>query len=202
MIWTVLGVTVVSAACATVCLWARAAFYPHHLALAGVGFDKPAADGYPERFFLCTWSFGQGVGLSVGRDGDNWHPVARMAGLRARAWTGTVAPFGRVDKPPASSALNRAGFDWTCSGVAMSRVRRGKNVSAVFMPHWFPVVLLGLIGDWCLRQGGYYRKSYRNSIGLCPRCGYDLRGNPAAGRCPECGTPAPVPATPPVASDG
>lgn len=40
-----------------------------------------------------------------------------------------------------------------------------------------------------LRQS-YLRgeREMRRRQGLCPECGYDLRGNPA--RCPECGMPA------------
>jgi predicted amidophosphoribosyltransferase len=28
----------------------------------------------------------------------------------------------------------------------------------------------------------------RRERGLCPQCGYDLRGSRDSGRCPECGT--------------
>jgi hypothetical protein len=30
----------------------------------------------------------------------------------------------------------------------------------------------------------------RHEAGLCVTCGYDLRGNPTAAACPECGAPA------------
>jgi hypothetical protein len=37
------------------------------------------------------------------------------------------------------------------------------------------------------RSRRLYARRRRRSLGLCPRCGYDLRGN-ASGRCSECGT--------------
>ncbi len=32
----------------------------------------------------------------------------------------------------------------------------------------------------------------RMAPGLCPACGYDLRGNPSATSCPECGAAVPA----------
>jgi hypothetical protein len=39
-----------------------------------------------------------------------------------------------------------------------------------------------------------YRREVAERVGLCPACGYDLRGTLAAGvrTCPECGTKAPA----------
>jgi hypothetical protein len=58
---------------------------------------------------------------------------------------------------------------------------------AVRVPHWFislllfaPFVLLAV------RKAQRRRGQLRQSAGLCPGCGYDLRATPS--RCPECGT--------------
>lgn len=53
---------------------------------------------------------------------------------------------------------------------------------------WLPMALLLVLpAVWMNR----FRKTRRaRRLGLCPRCGYDLRATPE--RCPECGTSAPV----------
>jgi len=54
---------------------------------------------------------------------------------------------------------------------------------AVLIPYWFPAPLFAVLpARWFVLKG---RARRRSRIGLCPRCGYDLRATP--GRCPECG---------------
>jgi hypothetical protein len=54
-------------------------------------------------------------------------------------------------------------------------------------PHY--VVLFAVLPAWWLFTNPARRAARRRARGLCPICGYDLRGNP--GRCPECGMYSP-----------
>ncbi len=54
----------------------------------------------------------------------------------------------------------------------------------VWMPLWIPTVVFGFSAAplcWPV-----FRRRKRKKLGLCLKCGYDLRGS--KGRCPECGT--------------
>ena len=73
----------------------------------------------------------------------------------------------------------------------------GDNVSAssraIAVPAWLPVLALALSVGWLGRRSYVQRR--RNRLGLCPRCGYDLRAS--EGKCPECGEEIPTPVPPP-----
>ena len=61
-------------------------------------------------------------------------------------------------------------------------------------PYWAAVLIASLLPVMATRAA--YTRRRRSRSALCIACGYDLRGNPASGRCPECGSPAPAPAAP------
>ena len=65
----------------------------------------------------------------------------------------------------------------------------------LLVPFWVPTGLLLLAPTLAIRRA--LRTLGRHRRGDCLHCGYNLRGNLAPGRCPECGTPAPdAPAKP------
>jgi hypothetical protein len=67
--------------------------------------------------------------------------------------------------------------------------RPSRSDRIVLVPCWLAALACALLpGIWVTRWRRTRNARRRLAAGLCPRCGYDLRGSP--GRCPECGTPA------------
>ncbi len=61
-----------------------------------------------------------------------------------------------------------------------------KNVGywLLFVPLWMPTLLFA--GLSYVSVAPVYRRRKRKKLGLCVKCGYDVRGSEE--RCPECGT--------------
>ncbi len=55
--------------------------------------------------------------------------------------------------------------------------------ASLVLPFWLPTLLFGLV-VWIVGTP-LYRRRKRMKLGLCLKCGYDLRGS--KDRCPECG---------------
>ena len=57
------------------------------------------------------------------------------------------------------------------------------NKASVILPFWIPTLLFGVWPVWLLLP--FHRRRKRKKLGLCVKCGYDLRAS--KDRCPECG---------------
>lgn len=77
--------------------------------------------------------------------------------------------------------------DWRYLGFGFE----DRYVLTVRIPFWFLAILALATPAWWLRT--LIRNRASATLGLCRRCGYDLRASKE--RCPECGTPNPVQTT-------
>jgi hypothetical protein len=113
---------------------------------------------------------------------------------------------------PATVTNNRAGFGWNADSSLVTHswshywFHAGAGVfpedTSVKIPFW-PLLLPPLLWTIFVIQG-YRRKRRWARLGLCAKCGYDLRGSTSGGpggRCPECGTPIPASYQPPEGVD-
>jgi hypothetical protein len=84
---------------------------------------------------------------------------------------------------------HRAGFGYHrmagSYGFGAASVDTSYVMKQAVAPYW-ALVLLSAIGPAQWFVINRYRRARRRQMGLCVRCGYDLRATP--GQCPECGT--------------
>ena len=66
----------------------------------------------------------------------------------------------------------------SCCGPCVAMERGYGNWPLLALPAFLCLLIVSF--------AGLQRAEYRKRMGLCRKCGYDLRATP--GRCPECGT--------------
>jgi len=100
----------------------------------------------------------------------------------------------RADQMDQRSAGGRlAGIEWSTGRRSLGPVDTEATPAATFqtwasvvVPHAWLVALTAPLPAWRIARA--LRRSRRSRVGLCPRCGYDLRATPD--KCPECGAVA------------
>ena len=82
-------------------------------------------------------------------------------------------------------------------GFEFVRIRGGRlgnspveTADLIRIPYWLPTGLFAVLpSSWFVAALRRSRRNRRRRRGLCPTCGYDLRGL-THDRCPECGAPS------------
>jgi hypothetical protein len=172
-------------------LWVRSYFVHERLRHLPLTVNGTAYDSsYVEAGQTCgvLW-LRAGRTLQSRPDGDEedaWHRDHAVEQRRRSLVEGLWVRQSATDFIPSDrrSRLQRLGFNAHASSGDGRWKWWGWGVSA---PHWFVALVTSALPAASLlrlRSSGHRR----SALGLCPRCGYDLRATPD--RCPECGTPA------------
>jgi hypothetical protein len=165
-------------------------------------------------YWVMSYSDSHAYWIAGGRGyRDEFWAVSRTGGVcyaQQRLWTDdpTAVPLFRdewhgarweapVIGPPAGAGQGFVprtftGFGWTHDTLARSGDLKVNGTSwDVAVPYWGLSTLLALTpAAWLWRCRQDRRRRRRRRLGLCLRCGYDLRACPA-GRCSECGAEVP-----------
>ena len=143
------------------------------------------------RWYLLSFRGGVAVGCLTSSEYEEWYrPHPWHWPMRPLTWRYAVE---KLDRAPAW--LYR--FPVRLPGLRIARyqdhggTRRAgpTRFTSVYISTWCSAPLLALLPFWSgWRLLRSRRRRKRVNLGLCSRCGYDLRATP--GRCPECGTVA------------
>jgi hypothetical protein len=123
---------------------------------------------------------------------DSWYEQfksSRKWGMSAEQFTLAAPATGYSPSVPGAVDWQVLGFRFlrNDSWTPIAQLQWGyptARSAAVFIPQCAIALLLGLLPAATLFR--LLRRRRRMKRGLCPLCGYDLRGSP--NRCPECGT--------------
>jgi hypothetical protein len=135
-----------------------------------------------------------GLLLSVALWGVSyWRIKYRMNRSQFTVWNGKVGYM--AVGPQASTKKKQLPLGWVVYGLR----KRGYRFSTIWTPQlsgnpfripfrldiplWMPTLLFGVSPVWLLLP--FHRRRKRKKLGLCLKCGYDLRAS--KDRCPECG---------------
>jgi hypothetical protein len=165
-------------------LWVRSYFVAD---LVGTGWvAEPPTEGTYVRAY-CNWGaielrrFDLAV---VGTAPPEYHVRDGLrihTGQDRRWWTG-VPESSRLSG--LSHLFNFNHHDATYLRRPERDVQQSERDRGVTFPHWVAVLATALLPALAGRRARLARR--RRRLGLCMRCGYDLRAT--RGQCPECGT--------------
>ena len=121
------------------------------------------------------------IALHFAKEGVPWERSEDVETLLLINDTTSVVQYTVKYKP----GVQFSGFmDWTTRwrpGMSQGNAFWGRGI---LVPLWIPIVLFAVMFWWSFLP--LHRRRKRKKLGLCLKCGYDLRGS--TNRCPECGT--------------
>ncbi len=138
-------------------------------------------------FALVSGNGGFGISQTHGNayytDEETWRRVLERNPERRRSYY-RPQPAVYPQWTPGQSEWRWAGFQWTRS--ERLDLNSWSIQRSVVLPYWLPCLITAVPPALWMRARLVRSRSERR--GLCPACGYDLRGTPQ--RCPECGREA------------